>query len=609
MPATSTRPSPQQESEFYTWSFPGAPVQVNLSLKVVQDIRQCLAHASTSAAAPAFVEGVLLGNIVTPGLPTITGFRLLQTRTSAKAAELEEAMALVRNSGDNLIPIGYFRSHTGERLALSPEDISLAEAHFSDPNYVFLLIDASAPGTPNAGFFYWDRGKMNGGFYDFCFLEFPFDVLLLNPGGYSKIKEPEPQPELPLPDSPPVGPISLSKIAEFAPKPNPAEPPPFVADPAPAPPISANPPVAPPVRMQESAKDSPPKPGLFWRVARMALVALACFAAGIFLTQKLADLFTNTGHTPIALKVERQGTDLSVTWNHHSPVVSQAESGQVTIYDGSKREFPLDKSRIRSGSIVYSPLTAQVRVQLDIQTPDHQTVTESVMVILNRPELTESSSADEPANPAGSPSRPAVPVSSSAARDAPSSLPPRAAPASPKARATREFLAPREPAAAAQPQTSELAPPPPVTAVHSAPTSILAPSFALPRGQLPPAPKTANANPAVQPQAASPTSTRLADRLSPVPDYVPPVAIQQISPTRLTPAQRSFLSRPVVVEIKVFIDASGKVFKTEPLTHTSPVLITAARSAAILWKFQPARREGLSVASEIILRFKFDPAQ
>jgi outer membrane biosynthesis protein TonB len=119
----------------------------------------------------------------------------------------------------------------------------------------------------------------------------------------------------------------------------------------------------------------------------------------------------------------------------------------------------------------------------------------------------------------------------------------------------------------------------------------------------------ANSNPAVQPQAAFPTSTRLADRLSPVPEYVPPVAIQQISPTRLTPAQRSFLSRPVVVEIKVFIDASGKVLKTEPLTHTSPVLITAARSAAILWKFQPARREGLSVASEIILRFKFDPAQ
>jgi hypothetical protein len=64
-----------------------------------------------------------------------------------------------------------------------------------------------------------------------------------------------------------------------------------------------------------------------------------------------------------------------------------------------------------------------------------------------------------------------------------------------------------------------------------------------------------------------------------------------------------------VVEIKVFIDANGKVRKTEPLTQASPVLITAARSAAILWAFQPARRQGLNVSSEMVLRFRFDPEQ
>jgi hypothetical protein len=64
-----------------------------------------------------------------------------------------------------------------------------------------------------------------------------------------------------------------------------------------------------------------------------------------------------------------------------------------------------------------------------------------------------------------------------------------------------------------------------------------------------------------------------------------------------------------VVEIKVYIDAAGRVLRTEPLTQANPVLITAARSAAILWGFQPARRQGLNVASEMILRFKFDPAR
>jgi outer membrane biosynthesis protein TonB len=65
----------------------------------------------------------------------------------------------------------------------------------------------------------------------------------------------------------------------------------------------------------------------------------------------------------------------------------------------------------------------------------------------------------------------------------------------------------------------------------------------------------------------------------------------------------------VVVEVKVFIDASGKVTKTEPLTHANPVLITASRSAATLWTFQPARKNGQNVASEMVLRFKFDPGK
>jgi len=62
-----------------------------------------------------------------------------------------------------------------------------------------------------------------------------------------------------------------------------------------------------------------------------------------------------------------------------------------------------------------------------------------------------------------------------------------------------------------------------------------------------------------------------------------------------------------VVEIKVFIDASGKVRKAEPLNHANPALASVAQSVARLWTFRPAREAGQNVPSEMVLQFKFDP--
>jgi hypothetical protein len=610
MSSAGIRLSHQEETQFYAWSFPGAPVQVHLSLEVVREIRQCLAQASASGAS-APVTGLLLGPTVTASFPNITGFRALRT---GKSAELEQAIASVRNSGDHLVTVGYFRTHNGERLALSPEDISLAEAHFSKPNCVLLLVDASNPTAANAGFFFWDRGKLNGGFYDFCFLEFPFDAAMLATGHGNPHKDPEPHPDL-LPRNP-FSPPLAEKTAESMPELKPAQPPSPIADVAPEPPAKPLPEIDPTAvarinRVVEDAATSTPKARFDWRIPGLLLLALACFAAGIFLTQKLAQIKKNTEPEPIALKVLQQGTDLSLRWNHNSTLISNAESGRLTIYDGGTREFALDKNHIRSGSIVYSPVSDHILIQLDIQTREHRTVRESVQVILNRlnqSELTESFAVVQPPKPAAGSSQTTSLLASSVAGDPASGEPPTALPTSTKPQATREFSPPGSAAAAAaHSETSALAPPPPVAASHSAPSPILpSPSpLPLPPAQTPP-PKAA-ANDGLTP---SQPPARLADRLTPVlSEYVPPTAIRQIPPAPLTPAQRAFVSRSVVVEVKVFIDASGKVTKTEPFTHANPALITAARSAATLWTFRPARKNGQNVASEMILRFKFDPAR
>jgi hypothetical protein len=409
--------SNQDWTEFYIWSFPGAPVQVHLSLSVVQDIRSYLAQAS-SVSTP--VHGVLLGTIVTPGLPKITGFRPLP---SGDAAGVQDAIACAGNA-DNLVPIGYFRTHAGERLALSPEDISLAETHFADPNCVFLLIDTFDPRIPHAGFFYWDRGKMNGGCYDFCLLEFPFDALLLRLDqrlGIRENSELQPAPPRAEPFSSPAGPRPAPTAAEPLAVSQPLEAAPSAA--RRTPPVASEPlpggnatPVTPARTIRESRGGSSPapRPGLLRRIIRPAPVAAVCFAAGMLFMQKLAGI-VNTEPAPIALKVEHQGADLSVTWNHNAPLVSTAQSGRLTIDDGGTREFPLDEKRVRFASFVYSPRTDQVRVQLDIHTPRHRVVRESVQVILKQAEFTQSSVPVQAAKPAESQPAGTLPYASPAA--------------------------------------------------------------------------------------------------------------------------------------------------------------------------------------------------
>ena len=67
----------------------------------------------------------------------------------------------------------------------------------------------------------------------------------------------------------------------------------------------------------------------------------------------------------------------------------------------------------------------------------------------------------------------------------------------------------------------------------------------------------------------------------------------------------------VEVEVKVRIDESGRVINAEALPNAAPVrnfLISAARNAALAWRFEPARRGDQPVPSEMVLKFQYRPA-
>jgi hypothetical protein len=59
----------------------------------------------------------------------------------------------------------------------------------------------------------------------------------------------------------------------------------------------------------------------------------------------------------------------------------------------------------------------------------------------------------------------------------------------------------------------------------------------------------------------------------------------------------------------VNIDASGKVVSAKAVDAVTPeqkLLAAPAVQSALLWRFEPARRNGEAVPSDSVLRFQFD---
>ena len=74
---------------------------------------------------------------------------------------------------------------------------------------------------------------------------------------------------------------------------------------------------------------------------------------------------------------------------------------------------------------------------------------------------------------------------------------------------------------------------------------------------------------------------------------------------------RSVIQDSLTVEIKVQIDESGRVTSAAPVdtsTTAQKLLAPQAAQAALLWQFVPARRNGLPVNSESVIKFDFERA-
>jgi len=98
--------------------------------------------------------------------------------------------------------------------------------------------------------------------------------------------------------------------------------------------------------------------------------------------------------------------------------------------------------------------------------------------------------------------------------------------------------------------------------------------------------------------AASPSASATAG-------LVPPIVIEQRQPDYPAEALPRRLAGDVAVTVE--IDTSGTVTGTSLLRGVAPELDRAAMATAGLWRFEPARRNGVPIPSRVQLVFHFEP--
>lgn len=288
----------------------------------------------------------------------------------------------------------------------------------------------------------------------------------------------------------------------------------------------------------------------------------------------------------IGLEAKALGGTIVVQWNRNSAAILGSDSATLSIVDGeTQRQLPLNRDQLQHGSVAYAPATGRVDLRMEVYRDSNHFIGECISVatglVPSIPEKATDSKearADALANP---PARRKALVEGA----------PVEAKRSSRAPEIHEEVRKKTPGGGPVVAKSSPHPPEPVR------TAILPD-----RPTVAAAPATAPA--AVGPSVAQPAGPHAESQIT----YVAAIPVRKVRPA--IPARLDgLIDGPVSVTVRVHIDAAGKVVKAIPedtATAAQKALAPAAVQAALLCRFEPARRDGLPVASESMLSFDFE---
>jgi len=362
-----------QDAEYYVWEVPGKPLTVHLHLEVVDRLAsEAMRGFGAVPKRGAEVGGVLIGT-VEPGAPSIVRIEDYEPIECAykrgpsyllsgdDQVAFEEACVRWRqDASPQAYAVGYFRSHTRDGLALSPEDVELMDRYFPAPSQVALLIKPFATKVSPAGFFF----REDGAFQPATPLEFPFRRREL--GGEEapvrrSLMERKPRSR----DRRSVVPESAQQglyEQEYAPYP----------DAEPMPPQEHAYATTTPAESRAPTWVWIPLSFIF-----LVLGVLLGFLAALSVNSKVSA--GGASDFSLSLSVTKADDNLNVKWDRRAAAVRTAQRGVIEIQDGRQTiSRDLDAAQLQNGNMIYRSSSNAVRFRLIVYPSSSVSVTETI---------------------------------------------------------------------------------------------------------------------------------------------------------------------------------------------------------------------------------------
>jgi periplasmic protein TonB len=465
----------------------------------------------------------------------------------ADRAVFEEAAKQQVEGGSRIV--GCFRSHLADDLQIRQEDQWLMNVLFGERGGFLMLVQPTL--------------------HEVSLFRFGADGAALDtlPVARFSLRDDGPEGEKPSPRLEPGEPASMAD----APREGIAAIPAGVPRPTPPPAASAI-----------AAKTPPNSTKNIWLVS-LGLVSLA-----------LA-IFTVVLHAPspateTGLAISSKGNTVEITWNVSSPAVKRALRGTLFATDHlNSSRVNLTAAQVHAGHYEYPHAVGDVFCEITLYESDHTFVGETKTIRLN------AAAGAGPTSPA--PRQQPAPASAGALqlKPQPDYDPAAAADSDPDSGETfvvKNSRAPFVPPPATERVRGPVIAKPPEVQSNPAPITTALPPVLM--ALKPP-------EPTVTPPA------RTAPAVIPSVTFTAPVPVKRVSPV-VPSGVRPLLREPAVVTVVVEVDAEGKVTAARSSgdnTGIRQLLVPSAVQAAKLWQFEPALRNGVPVASQTEVSFRF----
>ena len=314
--------------------------------------------------------------------------------------------------------------------------------------------------------------------------------------------------------------------------------------------------------------------------------------------------------SPLTLRVEHTGTDLLLTWNRDSAAIQNASHATLAITDGDRHEnYDMDLAQLRTGSIVYSPLGADVSFRMEVVGKDQSRTTTETLRMLRTPR--PSPMPAEGQDVKGSKITGPMPAQSTAPTAQAVSSPSEAAATSDSADGT-----PAKPANQPKPfdtsslsqrlrpvRTADLSDiPSPAAGGPVAPrvnTGGALPFASLPAAPAPSAPPAATPAP---PRPSTPAPVRATENLPAGGQIQPAQLISRKEPEYPLLARQ--MGAKGTVELIATIGTDGTV-KAVKVVKGHPLLVNAAKDAVMQWRYRPTLLNGQPVQNDTRITLNF----